>query len=78
MESLKVAKMGEKMIVIVPFDDYRYGDYVMLKPRGIDIKLFVTVVKSGDRKLVIIPKDYHRFFRHRSEVYLRKWEKAKI
>jgi hypothetical protein len=78
MKSLKISKMGELRIVILPSTDYEYGDIVLIKPKGIDYKMMGRVTKSGDRKMVIIPKRCWSVFEHRGEVYVRKWEKAKM
>jgi hypothetical protein len=70
-----VAKMGNQRYVNLTSTDFRLGQQVSLKPKGMDLKVLRKVVSQGNRKLVIIPKNYWDYFRHGSEVYIRRWKK---
>ena len=70
-----VSKMGAMRLVNVTSTKLRLGQAVTLKPKGINVRVLKTVAKQGDRKVIIIPKSYWEYFKHGSEVYIRKWRK---
>lgn len=72
MITAKVSKMGKVRYLNVTSTNLKVGDMVYLKPKGIDIRVIRQVAKQGDRKILTIPKDYWEFFKHKSEVYVRK------
>ncbi len=74
MEWYKVSKMGDSRIVILPSAKFTYGDKVVVKPKGIDLRLYLNITKSGKKIMAIIPKKYWDYFPHRSDVMVKRWE----
>jgi len=72
MEKGKVSKMGVVLLVNVTSTKFRYKDVLILKPKGLDIRLYLKVSRYGNRRVVVIPKSYHQFFKHKSLVYISK------
>lgn len=72
MDKMRVSKMGNKFVVLMTDPKYAHKDMVMLKPKGIDIRVLVRISKSGDKLMAIIPKNYREYFKHKSEVYISK------
>ena len=75
MITATVYKMGNQRYVNVTNTKLKLGQKVSLKPRGINVRVLKSVVKHGDRKIVLIPAEYWDYFKHGSEVYIRKWRK---
>jgi hypothetical protein len=71
MERGTVSKMGAQLLVNVNGMGFKRDELLMLKPRGIDERLYKRVSKQGkDRMVVIIPKGYHQFFEQGCTVYI--------
>ena len=69
----KVSRMGEKMrVVYLPTTDFRWGQWVRLKPKNKEYYIIRKVSKMGIHLLVVIPKADWRYFGHRWDVYV--WE----
>lgn len=74
MKWYKVSKMGDSFVVILPTTKFRYGDKVVVKPKAIDMKLYLNVTKSGKKIMAIIPKRHWDYFQHRGDVMVKKWQ----
>jgi hypothetical protein len=68
-----VCKMGDQRYVNVTDTKFRLGQVVSLKPKGVSVIVMRKVAKMGDRRIVTIPKNYFDYFKHGSEVYVKKW-----
>jgi hypothetical protein len=54
---------------------FEHGEMVILKPKGMNVKLYLKVSKQGKRLVAIIPKDYHQFFEKGNIVSIEKYPK---
>lgn len=78
MKRGKVSKMGAQLLVNVNSLGFRRGELLMLKPRGVDERLYKHVSKQGkDRMVVVIPKGYHQFFMIGNTVYIESMAEEK-